>query len=128
MNLQQALETIPGLEVFDRSPQGPPAGAYAVVSEITDGTTRQLFKGATGSPHALKELTLLATLYGPEDSEKADLRPLWLAAKAIQGKITAHPGIPRLIGVRPGPSLPPTYDGAEKRPLAAVRFVLNYGE
>jgi len=128
VNFQQALETIPGLEVFDASPEGPPAGAYAVVSEIIEGTTRQLFRGVNGSPHALKELTLLATLYGPEGTEKADLRPIWQAAKAVQGKITTHPGITRLIGVRPGASLPPTYDRTERRAMAGVRFVLNYGE
>ena len=124
----QALETIPGLlNVLDRSPDAPPAGVYAVVSELTEGISRPMFNQG-GKPSALKELTVLATLYGAEGSEKADLRPFWLAAKAVQVKITRNPGIPYLIGVRLGPALPPTFDAGSRRPMAAVRFILNYRE
>lgn len=124
----QALETIPGLQnVLDRSPDAPPDGPYAVVSELTEGVSRPLFN-QRGVPSDLKELTVLVTLYGAEGSEKPDLRPLWLAAKQLRPLITRSPGIPYLIGVRLGPALPPTFDAGSRRPMAAVRFILNYRE
>jgi hypothetical protein len=128
VNVAQALETIPGLlNVLDRSPDAPPAGAYAVVSELTEGISRQQFR-QQGVSSDLKELTVLVTLYGAEGSEKADLRPLWLAAKKAQDQITRSPGIPYLIGVQLGPALPPTFDADARRPMAGVRFILNYRE
>ena len=130
MNVQQALETLPGLAatVYDHTPDPQPSGLYAVVSELIEGTTRRFFSGPTGAPHSLKEMTVLITVWGAEGGDKADLRPTWLAAKALQGKITEHPGIPRLIGIRPGPAMPPTFDRDEQRVMAGVRFILNYPE
>ncbi|WP_407570730.1 hypothetical protein [Deinococcus altitudinis] len=120
------METTVGA-ASDSSPNTAPATAYAVISELTEGISRPMFDQG-GKPSALKEMTVLVTLYGAEGSVKADLRPVWLAVKRLQGQITSHPGIPHLIGQRLGASLPPSIDPASKRPMAGIQFILNYRE
>lgn len=120
------METTVGT-AFDSTPNVAPSPVYAVISELTEGISRPMFN-QNSKPSALKELTVLVTLYGAEGSVKADLRPVWLAVKRLQGQFTSHPGIPRLIGQRLGASLPPSIDPASKRPMAGIQFILNYRE
>ena len=115
------------LMAFDSTPNAAPATAYAVISELTEGVSRAQFDQG-GKPSNLKELTVLVTLYGAESDVKADLRPIWLAVKRLQGQMTSHPGIPHLIGQRLGAGLPPSINQASKRPMAGIQFILNYRE
>lgn len=129
MNVYQAVQSLPALAqtTYDATPAAPPAGPYAVVSLLTEGINRQLFTDG-GRPSAIKELTVLVTLWGIEGAALADLMPLWAQVKRLQGQITSHPGLASLHGVLPGPAIPPMLDRPAARPMAAVRFVLTYRE
>jgi len=132
VNLLQLLNTLPELQivndenpVFDRPPKAPPTGLYAVVSELTEGVTREGHLEADGRQLRDQVVTTLITLYGPEEAPLAALRAL---ARTVQGLTPAHllDGTP-IAGVSGrGPHLPPRFDPTTHRPWAAARIALKH--
>lgn len=129
MNLLEAASTLPGLTdatVFDQTPDELPSGAYAVVSELTDGTPRTYLREADGRVPRVRRTTTLLTLWGVPEADLADLRPTWRAAQDLADRLTRTlDGTPATVAAT-GPDVPARRDPATRRPWAAVRFTLTY--
>lgn len=132
MNLLQLLNALPALQVvngvnpvFDAPPKAPPLGTYAVVSELTEGVTREGHFEADGAQLRDQVVTTLINLYGPQEAPLAALRPL---ARTVQGLTPGHllDGTPVAGVAGRGPHLPVRLDPTTRRPWAAVRIALKH--
>lgn len=132
MNALRLLNTLPDLRVhlnvnpvYDRPPDSPPRGPYAVVTELSEGVTRDYHAQADGTAPREQTVTTLITLYGAEQAPLSALRTLYRQAQDLTPtRLLDGTPVAGLAGR--GPHLPVRFDPTTKRPWAAVRVTLKY--
>lgn len=130
MRIEDAFASLcPGVPLYAVTPTTLPATAFAVLSQQTDASERDLFRNERGHAPQIRRVTVLLNVWGGSDWTPERLRPLVRPLREeLADIVTAYADLPPLSGVRRGAHNLEAATPTLKRPMFWMRLELYYVE
>lgn len=130
MKLEDAFASLcPGVPLYAVTPTTLPAAPFAVLSQQTDASERDLFRNERGHAPQIRRVGVLLNVWAAEGATPERLRPTVRPLREeLADIVTAYADLPSLSGVRRGAHNLEAATPTLRRPMFWMRLELTYLE